>query len=72
MAKTKKTRSTSTLERRIFVTVLRGCAEVDPGTVPRGIVVEVIDLDALKDNPEDAKKYLSPEAQAYARELGFL
>ena len=71
MAKTKKTRSTSTLERRIFVTVLGGVAEVDPGTVPRGIVVEVIDLDALKADPADAR-YLSSEALAYARENGLL
>ncbi len=58
-------------ERTIFVVVKGGVAEVDFSTVPEGIEVEVIDLDDLAADAT-ALDQLSHEAQAYARQQGYL
>lgn len=55
----------------IFVTVLGGVAEVDATTVPRGIDVEVIDIDTLKADG-DYPARLSPKARAYAKDNDYL
>jgi len=39
--------------KTIFVTVLGGVAEVDTTTVPEGVEVEIVDLDALKESGVD-------------------
>ena len=38
---------------RIFLTVQAGCAEVCEDTLPRGVVVEILDFDGLTANPVD-------------------
>ena len=55
----------------IFVTVKDGVAEVDPFTVPEGVHVEIVDIDALETDGDCAAR-LSPEAQAYAKDNGYL
>ena len=58
--------------KTIFVTVLGGVAEVDTTTVPEGVEVEIVDLDALKESGVDYIKMLSDEARAYIKASGFI
>ena len=39
------------MDHKIFVTVQGGVAEVSEDTVPRGVVVEVLDFDNLEADP---------------------
>ncbi len=63
-------RQPATKEKKVFVTVMDGAAEVDHDTVPEGIDVEVIDIDDLRSDAR-AYKRLSPEARAYAEDHGY-
>ena len=56
---------------RIFITVLGGVAEIEAGSVPEGVDVEMIDLDYLKDDAK-AFRQLSPAAQAWVKRNGYL
>ena len=51
------------------ITVLGGVAEVDYGTVPEGIEVEIVDIDELED--PSAIERLSPKGRAYAKANGY-
>lgn len=52
--------------KKIFVIVERGLADVVEGTVPEGYVVEIIDLDAIK----QGDPYPSAEAKDCVRRSG--
>jgi|GEM_PF-3973572 len=56
---------------RIFITVRGGVAEVESASVPTGVDVDIIDLDELGTDAE-AFRRLSPAAQAYVKEHGYL
>lgn len=58
-------------QKTIFVTVIGGVAEVDPDTVPKGLEVEIVDLDELKADRGYLRK-LSRAARAYAKAKGYI
>ena len=49
------------MAHRIFLTVQAGCAEVCEDTLPRGVVVEILDFDGLAANPVDEMSAWLPE-----------
>jgi hypothetical protein len=53
------------MEHKIFVSVQGGVAEVCDGTVPAGIVVEILDFDKFAANPERELSLWSPELREY-------
>ena len=71
MSKTvSRTRKERAPKNTVFVTVLGGVAEVDYGTVPEGIDVEIVDIDELED--PSAIERLSPKGRAYAKANGYI
>ena len=60
-----------TPKKTIFVTVLGGVAEVDYGTVPAGIEVEIVDVDSLRSDTS-AFKRLSTKGRAYVKDKGYI
>ena len=53
------------MERKIFVTVQGGVAEVCEDTVPAGIVVEILDIDNFAGDPEGELSKWSLELREY-------
>ena len=53
------------MERKVFVTVQGGVAEVCEDTVPAGIVVEILDFDNFVGDPEREFSMWSSELRAY-------
>ena len=53
------------MDHKIFVTVQGGVADVCEDTVPRGVVVEVLDFDNLEADPLEEISCWSPELRQY-------
>ena len=53
------------MDHKIFVTVQGGVAEVCEDTVPRGVVVEVLDFDNLEADPAKEISSWSPDLRQY-------
>ena len=53
------------MERRIFVTVQDGRAEVCEDTVPVGVQVEILDFDYLRMNPKGEMSCWSKDLREY-------
>ena len=55
------------MAHRIFLTVQAGCAEICEDTLPRRVVVEILDFDGLAANPVDEMSAWLPELLEYWR-----